>query len=114
MADEGGYWPEFATNEEALEMLLRAIERAGFTPGDEIAIALDVAASQLGRNGRYRLGLEGRELDSDGMIALLMGGSSVTRSSRSRTRWPKTTSMASRRSRARSATAFRWSRTISR
>ena len=73
VADEGGYWPEFATNEEALEMLLRAIERAGFTPGDEIAIALDVAASQLGRNGRYRLGLEGRELDCDGMIALLMG-----------------------------------------
>jgi enolase len=73
VADEGGYWPEFATNEEALEMLLRAIERAGFTPGDQVAIALDVAASELGRNGRYRLGLEGRELDSDGMIELLLG-----------------------------------------
>ena len=73
VADEGGFWPEFATNEEALEMLVRAIERAGFTPGDEVAIALDIAASQFGRNGRYRLGLEGRELDSDGMIALLLG-----------------------------------------
>jgi enolase len=73
VADEGGYWPEFATNEEALRMLARAIERAGFAPGEQVAIALDVAASELGRNGRYRLGLEGRELDSEGMIALLMG-----------------------------------------
>jgi enolase len=73
VADEGGYWPEFATNEEALGMLARAIERAGFAPGEQVAIALDVAASEFGRNGRYRLGLEGRELDSQGMIALLMG-----------------------------------------
>ncbi|MCE3249272.1 MAG: eno 1 [Geminicoccaceae bacterium] len=73
VADEGGYWPDFATNEEALEMLLRAIERAGLTPGEQVAIALDVAASELGRNGLYRLGLEGRELDSEGMIVLLMG-----------------------------------------
>jgi enolase len=73
VADEGGYWPDFRTNEEALEMLLRAIERAGLTPGEQVAIALDVAASELGRNGLYRLGLEGRELDSEGMIVLLMG-----------------------------------------
>jgi enolase len=73
VADEGGYWPDFATNEEALEMLVRAIERAGFAAGDQVAVALDVAASELGRNGRYRLGLEGRELDSEGMIVLLMG-----------------------------------------
>jgi enolase len=73
VADEGGYWPDFATNEEALEMLVRAIERAGFAAGDQVAVALDVAASELGRNGRYRLGLEGRELDSEGMIALLTG-----------------------------------------
>ena len=73
VADEGGYWPDFATNEEALEMLVRAIERAGLTPGEQVAIALDVAASGFGRNGRYRLGLESRELDSAGMIALLLG-----------------------------------------
>lgn len=71
VADEGGYWPEFASNEEALEALVRAIEEAGFSPGDEIGIALDVAASQLARGGRYRLGLEGRELDSDALCALL-------------------------------------------
>lgn len=73
VADEGGFWPAFATNEEAIETLLRAIERAGFEPGRQVAIALDVAASEFGRGGRYRLGLEGRELDRDGMIDLLLG-----------------------------------------
>jgi enolase len=73
VADEGGYWPEFRANEEALEMLVRAIERAGFAPGDQVAIALDVAASEFGKNGRYALGLEGRDLDSEGMIVLLAG-----------------------------------------
>jgi enolase 1/2/3 len=73
VADEGGFWPDFATNEEALEMLVRAIERAGLVAGEQVAIALDVAASEFGRNGIYRLGLEGRELDSEGLIVLLMG-----------------------------------------
>jgi enolase len=72
VADEGGWWPAFSTNEQALEMLVRAIERAGFTPGRQVAIALDIAASEFGRAGKYRLGLEGRELDSDGMIRLLV------------------------------------------
>ncbi len=71
VADEGGWWPDFETNEAVLEMLVRAIERAGLTPGEQVAIALDVAASEFGRAGRYRLGLEGRELDSEGMIELL-------------------------------------------
>jgi enolase len=73
VADEGGYWPHFATNEEALETLLRAIERAGFHPGEQVAIALDVAASEFGQGGVYRLGLEGRELRSEEMIQLLLG-----------------------------------------
>jgi enolase len=72
VADEGGWWPAFATNEEALDMLLRAIETAGFTPGDEVWIALDVAASEFGRAGQYRLGLEKRALDRDGLTALLL------------------------------------------
>ena len=50
----------------------RAIERAGFMPGDDVAISLDVAASELGRDGRYRLALERRELDRDGMIEMLL------------------------------------------
>jgi enolase len=72
VADEGGFWPAFESNEEALTMLLRAIERAGYRPLEDIGISLDVAASQFGRQGRYRLGLEGRELDSDAMSALLL------------------------------------------
>ena len=73
LADEGGWWPAFDTNEEALAMTVRAIERAGFVPGDEVAIAIDIAASEFGHAGRYRLGLEPRELDRDGMIELLLG-----------------------------------------
>jgi enolase len=72
VADEGGWWPAFGTNEEALDWLVRAIERAGLVPGGDAAIALDVAASEFGRGGRYRLGLEGRELDSDALIELLL------------------------------------------
>ncbi len=73
VADEGGWWPAFDGNEDALAMLVRAIERAGFVPGAEVAIAIDVAASEFGRDGRYRLGLDRRELDRDGMIELLLG-----------------------------------------
>jgi enolase len=73
VADEGGYWPLFESNEEALDVLVKAIERAGFTPGEDVAISLDIAASQLGRNGQYALAREGRRLDTDGMIALLLG-----------------------------------------
>jgi len=73
VADEGGWWPAFDTNEEALAMLVRAIERAGYVPGDDVAISLDVAASEFSRDGRYRLGLEGLELDRDGMIETLLG-----------------------------------------
>ena len=73
VADEGGFWPEFESNEQALETLVRAIEAAGYRPGEQVAIALDVAASELGRGGRYRLGLERRELDTGGMIELLLG-----------------------------------------
>lgn len=73
VADEGGFWPAFDSNEEALDMLVRAIERAGFTPGDEVSISLDVAASEFGRGGLYRLARDGRELDTGGMIDLLGG-----------------------------------------
>jgi len=73
VADEGGYWPVFSSNEEALDTLVRAIEVAGFIPGKEVAISLDIAASEFGANGRYRLGLDSRELDSDGLCDLLAG-----------------------------------------
>jgi enolase len=73
VADEGGWWPAFSTNEQALDTLVRAIERAGFRPGEQVGIALDIAASEFGHDGRYKLALEDRELDSAGMIAMLSG-----------------------------------------
>ncbi|MEO8007958.1 MAG: phosphopyruvate hydratase [Betaproteobacteria bacterium] len=73
VADEGGFWPAFDSNEAALTMLVRAIERAGYRPGEDVGISLDVAASEFGREGRYRFGLESRELDSDGLCELLLG-----------------------------------------
>ena len=63
VADEGGYWPDFGTNEEAIEELVRAIEAAGLLPGEQVGVALDVAATQLFHDGRYHLGVEGRDLD---------------------------------------------------
>ncbi len=71
VADEGGWWPEFASNEEALETLTEAIHRSGEKPGERVVISLDIAASEFGRDGRYRLALDGTELDSGGMIDLL-------------------------------------------
>jgi enolase len=73
VADEGGFWPAFESNEAALDALMRAIERAGFTPGQEIAISLDIAASEFHQNGQYRLARDGRTLDGDGMAEMLMG-----------------------------------------
>ena len=61
VADEGGYWPAFDTNEEALGLAVAAIEAAGFTPGDGMAISLDIAASDFGKGGRYKLAREGRD-----------------------------------------------------
>lgn len=71
VADEGGWWPVFASNEEALEMLVRATERAGLRPGADIALSLDIAASEFGHDGVYQLGLERRTLDTSALIDML-------------------------------------------
>lgn len=73
VADEGGWWPVFDSNEEALETLIGAIEKAGEKPGDRVVISLDVAASEFGKNGCYRLALEDRALDSGELIDMLGG-----------------------------------------
>ncbi|KAJ04253.1 phosphopyruvate hydratase [Sulfitobacter mediterraneus] len=71
VADEGGWWPQFDSNEEALETLVAAIEKAGEKPGDRVVISLDIAASEFGTDGKYRLSLEDRDLDSAGMVDML-------------------------------------------
>lgn len=73
VADEGGYWPVFDTNEQALGFLVRSIEKAGYRPGEQVAIALDVAASDFGRAGRYQLAADGTTADSDALSELLLG-----------------------------------------
>jgi enolase len=72
VADEGGYWPAFDSNEAALDALMQAIERAGFTPGQEIAMSLDIAASEFHQGGFYRLARDSRTLDSEGMAEMLI------------------------------------------
>jgi enolase len=72
VADEGGYWPAFKTNEEGLAELVGAIADAGLEPGADVAIALDIAASQLYRGGAYHLALEGRTLSAEQMHAMLL------------------------------------------
>jgi enolase len=67
VGDEGGFAPEIATASEALEWLLRAIEKAGLTPGDDVALAMDPAMSELANDGRYRL--EGADRSAEDMIA---------------------------------------------
>jgi enolase len=72
VADEGGYWPAFKSNEEGLSELVGAIADAGLEPGRDVAIALDVAATQLYRGGAYHLGLENRTLSAGQLHAMLM------------------------------------------
>ena len=71
IGDEGGFAPNLASNEEAVQLLLEAIEKAGRVPGDEIAIALDAASSEFYEDGEYVLAGEGRTLSSDQMVGYL-------------------------------------------
>lgn len=72
VADEGGYWPAFDSNEQALDYLVRAIEGAGLIPGDDVAISLDIAATDFCRDGRYHLSTDGRIADSDELSDMLL------------------------------------------
>ncbi|EGV29144.1 Enolase [Thiorhodococcus drewsii AZ1] len=71
VGDEGGFAPDLASNEAAIEAILEAIEKTGFKVGSDIYLGLDVAASEFYEDGKYVLKGEGRTLDSDGMIDLL-------------------------------------------
>lgn len=69
VGDEGGYAPSLPTNESAIEVILEAIKRAGYTAGKDISIAIDAAASEFYKDGKYNLARENRVLSSEEMIA---------------------------------------------
>ena len=73
VGDEGGFAPDLPSNIAAVEAILEAIGKAGFTAGQDIWIGLDVAASEFYQDGVYDLAGEGRKLDADGVIDLLEG-----------------------------------------
>ena len=69
VGDEGGFAPALKSNDQAIEMLLNSVEKAGFIIGKDISLALDVAASSFYKDGKYRLKVDGSILDTDGMIS---------------------------------------------
>ncbi|HPT84155.1 MAG TPA: phosphopyruvate hydratase [Limnochordia bacterium] len=73
VGDEGGFAPNLQSNEEAIQVIIEAIERAGYKPGQDVFIALDVAATELFKDGKYHLEGEGKVLDTDEMIAFYKG-----------------------------------------
>jgi len=73
VGDEGGFAPELRANEEAIEVLLEAIEKAGYRPGEEVALALDPAASEFYQDGHYRLEGGQKKLTSEEMVAFWAG-----------------------------------------
>ena len=70
VGDEGGFAPDLASNEQAVELILRALERAGYRPGEDFHLGLDVAASEFWRDGRYVAQGAGEEYSSDELIEL--------------------------------------------
>jgi enolase len=72
VGDEGGFAPDLKSNTEALDVIMTAIREAGLTPGQDIALALDVAASSFCEKGKYNLSGEGKTLDTTGMVDFLV------------------------------------------
>jgi enolase len=68
VGDEGGFVPKLKSNAQAVELLLDAIEKAGYVPGEDVVLCIDAAASEFYKKGKYILEAEGKEFDSDGMI----------------------------------------------
>jgi len=68
VGDEGGFAPNLQSNEEAIQVIMEAISAAGYRPGEEVAIALDPAASEFYENGKYELRGENKSLDGDGLV----------------------------------------------
>ncbi len=97
VGDEGGFAPNLPSAEAALDFVMKAIEKAGYRPGDDVVLALDPAASEFFKDGAYRL--RGRRQDALAAAAgrtISPNSSAAIRSSRSRTAWRRTISRAGR------------------
>jgi enolase len=70
VGDEGGFAPKLTKNEEAIQVIIEAIEKAGYTPGKDVYVALDPAASEFFKDGKYQLKSEGRALSPEEMVAM--------------------------------------------
>ena len=73
VGDEGGFAPDLGSNEDGLRFLVEAVERAGYAPGEQLAVGLDVAATELYRDGRYHLAGEGRTMSPDELVEWYVG-----------------------------------------
>jgi enolase len=73
VGDEGGFAPNLRSGDEAIGFILKAIEKAGYVPGEDIALALDVASTEFFRDGRYTMHGEGKDFDAEGMARYLEG-----------------------------------------
>ncbi|WOI54217.1 phosphopyruvate hydratase [Parvularcula sp. LCG005] len=73
VGDEGGFAPSLRSTTEALDFIMKAIEKAGYTPGEDMFLALDVASTEFFKDGKYHLAGEGKTLDSNGMVDYLAG-----------------------------------------
>jgi enolase len=71
-ADEGGFWPTFDSHEAIFEFVVEAIQRAGYQPGRDVSISLDIAASDLYSDGQYHLPLDGKSYTSEEFLALML------------------------------------------
>jgi enolase len=76
VGDEGGFAPNLESNVAAFEIIMKAIEKAGYKPGDDVQLALDAAATEIYKDGKYTFASEGKTLDSEGMVALYKDWSS--------------------------------------
>jgi len=107
LGDEGGFAPNLDSNREALDLIVEAIKKAGYTPGKDVALALDVAASEFYKDGAYQF--EGKALSPPSSPTTTPSWSPRTRWSPSRTRCSRTTGRAGRPSPPSSATRCSWS-----
>jgi enolase len=71
IGDEGGFAPGLSSTRDALDFILKAVEKAGYTPGDDIMLALDCASTEYFKNGKYEMAGEGKSLSSDENVAYL-------------------------------------------